>query len=135
MRFELEEWAASAEAEARLQHDESSKGTIGTHVAAFTPATLASQIVEQCEEIVKRHEAADVAEYVDDGAFRSLVNEMLDTKAWASEKVQLWMHDPSQYIRFLQVWSLRDCHRMWQAFLRRRIANVHTISSWVDGDC
>ena len=128
VRFELEEWAASAEAEARLQHDEYSKGTIGTHVAAFTPATLASQIVEQCEEIVKQHEAADVAEYVDDGAFRSLVNEMLDTKAWASEKVQLWMHDPSQYIRFLQVWSLRDCHRMWQAFLRRRIANVHTIS-------
>ena len=29
---------------------------------------------------MKRHEAADVAEYVNDGAFRSLVNEMLDTK-------------------------------------------------------
>jgi hypothetical protein len=133
VRFELEEWAASAEAHARLQHDAYSKRKIGTQMAGaqhavFTPATLASQIVEQCEEIVKRHEAADVAEYVDDGAFRSLVSEMLDAKAWASEKAQLWMQDQSQHIRFLEAWSLRDCHRMWQAFLRRRIANVHTIS-------
>jgi hypothetical protein len=100
----------------------------GAQHAVFTPATLASQIVEQCEEIVKRHEAADVAEYVDDGAFRSLVSEMLDAKAWASEKAQLWMQDQSQYIRFLEAWSLRDCHRMWQAFLRRRIAHIQTIN-------
>ena len=136
VRFELDDWTASGQVEARLQRDETCNGiaqSFTAHGAAqiversFTAATLAAQIVEQCEEIVKRHEAAPLEEYVDDGAFRSLVSEMLDAKAWAIEKTQLWMQDQSQYVRFIQKWSLRDCHRMWQSFLRRRTAHIQTI--------
>jgi hypothetical protein len=82
---------------------------------------LASAVVEQCRAVVMRHEATAVEEYVDDGAFRALVGEMLDTKAWAKEKKELWMRDASQYICFLQGDSLRECHRLWQSFLRQRI--------------
>jgi hypothetical protein len=63
--FELEEWSASPQAEARLQRHESSK-----QHCECTPATLAAQIVEQCEEIEKRHGNATLAEYVDDGVLR-----------------------------------------------------------------
>ena len=116
VRYELGEWAASPEAAARLQRD-GSRSQGGT----FTAASLASAVVEQCGAVVKRHEATAVEEYVDDGAFRALVGEMLDTKAWAKEKKELWMRDASQYICFLQGWSLRECHRLWQSFLRQRI--------------
>jgi hypothetical protein len=116
VRYELGEWAASPEAAARLQRDvtRSQGGT-------FTAASLASAVVEQCRAVVKRHEAMAVEEYVDDGAFRALVGEMLDTKACAKEKKELWMSDASQYICFLQDESLRECHRLWQSFLRQRI--------------
>ncbi len=36
--------------------------------------------MKECQDIVRRHEAAALEEYVDDGAFRLLVSEMLDTK-------------------------------------------------------
>jgi hypothetical protein len=115
VRYELGEWAKSAEAAARLQLDHPNWG--GT----FSASTLSAAIVEQCECVVKRHESATLQEYVDDGTFRALVGEMLDTKAWAKEKKELWVRDVSQYIRFLQSWSLRDCHRLWQSFLRQTI--------------
>jgi len=86
------EWAKSAEAAARLQKD-LSRNQDGT----FTAATLAAAIVKQCEDVVKRHEAAAFwEEYVNDGTFRALVSEMLDAKAWAKEKKELWMFDMSR---------------------------------------
>jgi hypothetical protein len=92
VRYELEQWAASAEAAARLQRDGSRN-----HGGTFTAATLAAKIVEQCDAVLKRHRETGMEEYVDDGVFRGLVSEMLDTKAWAIEKKQLWMQDASQY--------------------------------------
>jgi ankyrin repeat protein len=71
---------------------------------------------------VKRHEAAALQEYVDDGTFRALVSEMLDAKAWAKEKKELWVIDAPQVICFLQGWSLRECHRLWQSFLRQSVS-------------
>ena len=117
VRYELGEWAKSAEAAARLQKD-ITRNQGGT----FTAATLAAAVVKQCEDVVKRHEAAKLEEYVDDGTFRALVGEMLDAKAWAKEKKELWMRDVSQYICFLQGWSLRECHRLWQSFLRQSVS-------------
>jgi ankyrin repeat protein len=87
----------------------------------FTAASLVANIIEQCEVVVKRHTHLSAEEYVDDGDFRALVSELLDTKAWAKEKVQLWLLDDSQYIRFLQFMSLRDCHRLWLFFIRKCI--------------
>jgi ankyrin repeat protein len=117
VRYELGEWAKSAEAAARLQIDPN-RNSGGT----FTAATFAVAVVKQCEDVVKRHEAAALQEYVDDGAFRALVSEMLDAKAWAKEKKELWMRDTTRNINFLQKqFSLRECHRLWQAYLRQSI--------------
>ena len=119
VRYELEQWAASAEAAARLQRDDT-RNQGGT----FTAATLAAKIVEQCDAVLKRHRETGMEEYVDDGVFRGLVSEMLDTKAWAIEKKQLWMQDASQYICFLQDDSLRNCHRLWESFLRQSVTGA-----------
>jgi ankyrin repeat protein len=116
VRYELGEWAKSAEAAARLQKD-ATRNQGGT----FTGATFAAAVVKQCEDVVKRHEAAALQEYVDDGTFRALVSEMLDAKAWAKEKKELWMLDMLRNICFLQDFSLLECHRLWQAYLRRQI--------------
>jgi ankyrin repeat protein len=52
-----------------------------------------------------------------------MVSEMLDMKSWAKEKIKLWELDNSQYLCYLEKWSLRDCHRMWQAFLLQIISS------------
>jgi ankyrin repeat protein len=49
---------------------------------------------------------------------------MLDTKAWAKQKVRLWTDNTLQFIGFLQGCSLRHCHRMWQSFLRKSISRA-----------
>jgi ankyrin repeat protein len=120
VRYELGEWAASAEAAARLQRD-TSRNQGGT----FTAATLSAAIVQQCAAVVERHQDVGVDEYVNDGVFRALISEMLDAKAWAKEKKELWMRESlTAPIYALQGWSLRECHRMWQSFLRKRIDNA-----------
>jgi hypothetical protein len=125
VRYELQQWASSKEALDRLQLDDSRNKKGGP----FSTETLAAAIVKQCLLALNRHEDTSVEEYVDDGVFRSLVSEMLDTKAWALEKKNLWMNDMSQYIWYLQAWSLRECHRLWLSFLNSRIANAEAGSS------
>ena len=119
VRYELEQWAASAEAAARLQRDDT-RDQGGTRTAA----TLAAKIVEQCDAVLKRHRETGMEEYVDDGVFRGLVSEMLDTKSWAIQKKQLWMQDASQLICILQDDSLRNCHRLWESFLRQSVTGA-----------
>jgi ankyrin repeat protein len=124
LRYELQQWSTCTEALDRLQRDPS-RNQGGT----FTAVTLAAAIVKQCTTVVKRHEDAGAEEYVDDGVFRSLVNEMLETKAWALEKKNLWMSTASQFISFLESYSLRECHRLWLLFLQSSIANADALSS------
>ncbi len=125
VRYELGEWAKSVEAAARLQKDPTRNHQSGP----FTLATLAAAIVKQCEEIVTRHEAVATEEYVDDGTFRALVSEMLDAKAWAKEKKELWVRDEPQMIFVLQGWSLRECHRLWLSFLRQSVSDATAAGS------
>jgi hypothetical protein len=119
LRYELEQWAQSREASERLLQDPTRE-----QGGTFTSATLAAAIVEQCGDVVNRHNSLSAEEYVDDGDFRALVGELLDTKAWAKEKFQLWLRDDSQFIRFLQRMSLRDCHRLWLVYIRKCIAGA-----------
>jgi ankyrin repeat protein len=131
VRYELGEWAKSAEAEARLQRDPTRNQTDSGFWKGrtCTASTLAAAIFEQFSAILKRHEATDVKDYVDDGVFRALVCEILDAKAWAKEKKEVWMQDSSQFICILQSWSLRECHRHWGLFLRKRIGHAASGSS------
>ncbi len=115
---ELDEWQVSCEAQDRLQQDWSRS------FRDLTPTALAASIVAQCKAVVTRHEATAAEAYVNDGTFRALVNEILEIKAWAIEKKELWMQDVSRPIDFLEKFSLLDCHRMWQSFLRKQIAQA-----------
>jgi hypothetical protein len=119
LRWQLEHWATGAQAEGRLQRDPT-RDQCGT----FTAASFVASIIEQFEVVVNRHSHLSAEEYVDDGDFRALVGELLDTKAWAKEKVQLWLLDDSQFIRFLQFMSLRDCHRLWLFFIHKCITGA-----------
>jgi ankyrin repeat protein len=119
VKQEMQEWAGSAEAAARLLHDPTRNNNAYNNGIPFTASTLALAIIEQCSAVLRRHQATDAKDYVDDGVFRALVCEMLDTKAWAKEKKELWMQDTSVFICILQNWSLRECHRVWDSFLRQ----------------
>jgi ankyrin repeat protein len=123
VRYELGEWAKSAEAAARLQKD-ISKGSDGA-----TPHILADAIVEQCERVVRQHEATPLEEYVGDSTFRALVSEILDSKAWAKEQKELWMRDSSQLIYFVRFFSLRKSHRLWLSFLQKTVSSAAAGSS------
>jgi hypothetical protein len=124
VRYELTEWSKSAETKARGQKDVwCNDSDIGY---------LVSQIVWQCESVVQRHEAAGLEDYVDDGTFRALVGEMLDTKAWAMEKKELWMQDLSQNAQLILGKSLRDCHRLWQSFLRQSLVSSKLASAGLE---
>jgi ankyrin repeat protein len=132
LRYELGEWAKSAEAAARLEKDTTGKQSgiiFSTYPSNFNLATFSGAIVKQCEDVVKRHEAAPLEEYVNDCTFRALVGEMLDTKAWANEKRELYMMDRSQYISFLQGFSLRQTHRRWLGFLNKTFGSAAAGSS------
>jgi hypothetical protein len=111
VRHELEQWATSPEAAARLRRD--------PWHGDYTAASLAAKIVEECNSVVKRQREAAAEDFVDDGMFRGLVSEVLDTKTWAKEKKELWMQDAHRFISEVWHWSLRHSHRMWQSFLRR----------------
>jgi ankyrin repeat protein len=130
LRCELEEWSAQPEAAERLQRD-----VYRNYGGVFTAKTLAATIIQQCDAVVRRHEALAVEDYVDDGMFRSLVNEMLNTKSWAKEKKELWMRDQSQLIFVLQGWSLRECHRLWQSYLKDCIKRAADGSEHLSAAC
>jgi ankyrin repeat protein len=115
VRHALGEWAATAYAVERLKRDPRTYGF-------YSLSTLSVAIVKQFEVVVKRHEDTPIHIYSNDAAFRMLVSEILDNKSWAMEKKQLWMQDESQLICFLQDYSLRECHRLWQTYLKQRIA-------------
>jgi ankyrin repeat protein len=124
LQFELHDWATSASAAERLLMD-----TMHNQDGKFSAASLAATIIKQCTFVVNRHNQMPIEEYVDDGTFRMLVSEILDMKSWAKEKIMLWERDHSQYLCYLQDWSLRDCHRMWQAFLRQIISSTIGVPS------
>jgi hypothetical protein len=117
----LEVWASSTEATARLLHDPTGRD------GRVSADTLVSAILQQCNEVFDRHQKCSDEEYVNDDAFRYLVDEMLDAVAWGEEKKQLWMQDKSQYLVWLEKFPLRECHRVWQMFLRKSIANAKII--------
>jgi len=104
---------------------------------------LAAAVVKQCEDVVKRHEAAALQEYVDDGTFRALVSEMLDAKAWAKEKKELWMRDAvATDLLSARLVSARSAIALWSVVsakkplaalllgrLRRHFASLELLSS------
>lgn len=85
-------------------------------------ADVLSCITNQCTAVLQRHKALPPADFVDDGNFRSLVTDVLNTKQHAKEKLRLWLHDDNQLVVFWSGYTLRDAHRLWLGCVRRRLS-------------
>jgi hypothetical protein len=107
-------------AEARLVSD--SQRTIwgGQSVQGFL-----QRIMGLAKEVLGRHEGRKAEDYTDDGAFKGLVQEMLDARAMAESLLRLYLEDRSRGIdwRMTQT-SLLEAHRELVAFRTRMMAGL-----------
>jgi hypothetical protein len=107
-------------AEARLAAD-SERNYMGKR---YTVEGFLDRIVGLVVEVVKRHEKRAAAEYTDDGAFKGMVQEMLDARAMAEILLRLYLEDHSRGI-YMRMWtSLREAHRELIAFRTRAMAGL-----------
>jgi hypothetical protein len=63
----------------------------------------------------------DASLYREDNVFRDLVSEVLDMKAWALQKWNLWLQDESVFLSHVNKYTPMQCHRKLLAYLRRRV--------------
>jgi hypothetical protein len=83
------------------------------------------RIVGLAEEVLGRHEGWKAEEYTDDGAFKGLVQEMLDTRAMAESLLRLYLEDRSRGIHWRMTrTSLLEAHRELIAFRMRVMAGL-----------
>lgn len=116
LKRELEEISKSDEAEARLERDPSR-----LQERNQTVPDLVNSILAQCHTVLSRHQQQPSSKFADDAMFRALVCEMLDVHAWGKQKMASWLHDPSAMICFVQLESLRLCHRQYLGYLKQSI--------------
>jgi hypothetical protein len=117
VKQEVGQMAASVESLERKKRDLSAYE--GEAIQQFS-----AKIYEQCDAIVQRHRNTPAVDYVNDYSFRSLVSEILNMKTWAKEKWQLWLKDESKVMYYVLNFSLRECHRQWLSYLRKRLRDV-----------
>ena len=118
---DLRRIAAEEGAEARLAGDgERVRG--GTR---YTIEMLLARIEELVREVLARHEGLDEEGYTDDGAFRRLVQEMMDARAMAESLLRLYLEDTSRGIWWrMNRTSLREAHRELVAFRTLALAGL-----------
>jgi hypothetical protein len=108
-------------AEARLARDSERK----FNGVENTVAGLLGRIVGLVREVLGRHEGLAAEAYTDDGAFRRLVQEMMDARAMAESLFRLWLEDHSRGIWWRMTrTSLREAHRELVAFRTQRMATL-----------
>jgi hypothetical protein len=115
VKADLEQLSNSLESKQRYQQDQTGCED------GFTLETLFRTICEQCEVVLMRHSSSSLSDYIDDNVFRSMVTEILNMKTWAHEKWKLWLRSTSEYIRFVQRYSLLESHRFWLGYLQKCI--------------
>ena len=118
---DLRRIAAEEGAEARLARDgERMKGD-----EPYTIEKLISRIMALVQEVLTRHEGLGAEDYTDDGAFRRLVHEMMEARAWAESLLRLYLEDTSRGISWRMTrTSLREAHRELVAFRTREMAGL-----------
>jgi hypothetical protein len=83
------------------------------------------RIAELVKEVLSRHEGLAAEDYTDDGTFKGLVQEMLETRAMAESLLRLYLEDHSCGIySMIQYMSLREAHRGLIAFRTRTMAGL-----------
>ena len=90
----------------------------------YTVGMLLGRIESLVREVLARHEGLPAESYTDDGAFRRLVQEMMDTRAAAESFLRLYLEDRSRGIHIRMMLSLREAHRQLVAFRTRALAGL-----------
>ena len=78
------------------------------------------EIIGECEKVLVQHRRYSPENLLDDDLFRTLVQEMLSTKAMARSKFQLYIEEPSRYLAAVKNMPMRDAHRERMASMHRR---------------
>jgi uncharacterized protein len=89
-------------------------------------------IVEQCNQIFKKHEAIKPEDYVNDEVFQSLVFGMLEVKRMSKSKLDLWLYDQSEFIINVQDTELRYAHRQRLSQMKSRLTGMLQNSAQVE---
>jgi hypothetical protein len=84
-------------------------------------------IMDQVKEVRNRHESTEAERYTDDGAYRRLVTEMLDTVSMAISTLRLFLEDESesQSLKDALGLSLRNAHRNLISYLERSMVGLN----------
>jgi hypothetical protein len=81
-------------------------------------------IMIQIKNVRDRHESTEADRYTDDGAYRRLVTEMLDTVSMAISTLRLILENESQSLDDLSGLSLRNAHRNLISYLERSMVGL-----------
>ena len=109
--------AALARADERWSRDLSVRG----QYSEYTLERFLNGIVGQCNEVFSRHERESPDVYNNSESFRGMVIEMLDVRATAVSKLELWLQDESRLLHFDHELQLRVAHRLRIAYLERKL--------------
>jgi hypothetical protein len=127
---ELGELAAGEEAQERKKADANTGRFCGTDFDGNeidregTLEALCEGIMEDCRAILTKHEGLPAADFLDDGVYRYLVAEALETKDMGKIKFLLWLHGTEQAGRINAFKHLKACHREWNLMQQRRLAKL-----------
>ena len=105
----LKKIAEREDAEARMERDQSATN--------FKVSDFLDRIIEQCNEVRSRHDAAPVQVFNSSREFRQLVIERIDVLNMAVAKLKLWLRDEKVLMRFHWNSPLRTTHRRWTKYL------------------
>jgi ankyrin repeat protein len=109
--------AVEGRAEERWRRDNSSEDS----KAIYTVKNLLSVILGQCRKVLETHEKVNAEDYNRSESFRSLVIEMLEVRAMAASKLDLWLEDEGRLICFDTEKPMRVAHRKRIAYLELQL--------------
>jgi hypothetical protein len=131
VQHDLQALASSGDVESRLLRDRTRHqvdlGLGGvSRTGTWSHSEILGCIMKQCNAVLVRQKSLPPSDFVDDFTFRSLVSDLLNTKQFAKEKLQLWLHDDSQLVVFWSGYTLRDSHRLWLSHTRKSLQLAQT---------
>ncbi len=89
-----------------------------------TVEALILGITEDCRSILSKHEGFPAEDFLDDGAYRYLVAEALETKEMGKQKFYLWLRGAEE-AGIINAWKhLKECHREWNLMQQRRLSEL-----------
>eukprot|EP00291_Cryptomonas_curvata_P009532 CAMPEP_0172202078 /NCGR_PEP_ID=MMETSP1050-20130122/30413_1 /TAXON_ID=233186 /ORGANISM="Cryptomonas curvata, Strain CCAP979/52" /LENGTH=1356 /DNA_ID=CAMNT_0012879911 /DNA_START=122 /DNA_END=4192 /DNA_ORIENTATION=+ len=107
----LKKIAERDNAEARMEKDHSAR------IHNLKVSGFLDRIIEQCNEVRSRHDAAPIQVFNHPGELRKLVIERMDVLAMAACKLKLWLRNEKVLIGFHWSSPLRTTHRRWTKYL------------------